>query len=608
MANTISIIVDVATGAALGKINAVKASMASVEGTANKMKAGASTALAGMGGAAVAATAALGGLFVIGQKSIAQASQLEESMNAVNVSYGKNAEAVHKLGQDSVESFGLSEQAFNQAAVTFSSFAENVAGEGGNVVGTLEDLMGRAVDFASVMNMNVNDAMRIFTSTLAGETEAIRRYGIDMSAAAVQEFALAQGMIKNKRELTGAIKMQAQYGLLMQRTEEYAGDFKNTSDSLANSQRRLSGQIENLQAGLGNTLIPIVANVTDGFADAAAAANDFIDTLERIPGIELPDLPDVPGWIKRNVFDNTVFGQMFGLGEQVVRISDNVGDFVGGAAKGFTNWLGVTQEETKGAARQAEEYNGKLMGQLNVAEQATNRQRELSRAIAAGETGLSDAALATDNYSESMAESRDASREAATAADDLRRARQDLANDTLSVLEAEIAFREQVAASQEVLANTKSLDEAATAMIDTVRAAESVAQAQLDLKNQTKETAIGMDTYNQSMLAQAATLDGPLQDAILRHVATQNGIPDEKVTQLLVDANPDNLAQITEMIMLSIAGLETQMEIGGTAIGQRLGDGVQAGIESRSGAVERAAEIMVEKALRAAQVKGGIRS
>lgn len=219
------------------------------------------------------------GTVAIGQfvaDSIRAASDLSESQNAVKVSFGAASEAVARLGQDAATRLGLSQSAFNGIAVQFSAFAETIAGQGGNVSAVIDELSTRGADFASVMNLEVSDALALFQSGLAGETEPLRRYGIDLSAAAVEAYAMANGIGESGRELTEAEKVQARYGSLLEQTNKVAGDFANTSDGLANSQRIANARLEDARASLGNSLLPIMATVTQ------FAADTFVPIIEGI--------------------------------------------------------------------------------------------------------------------------------------------------------------------------------------------------------------------------------------------------------------------------------------------------------------------------------------
>jgi len=89
--------------------------------------------------AAVTAAAGAVGAFI--GKSISEASNLEESLNAVNVAFNEAADGVIKLGESSAKAMGVSQTEFNAAAVRFSAFAERVVGEGGNVAGFIGDIL-----------------------------------------------------------------------------------------------------------------------------------------------------------------------------------------------------------------------------------------------------------------------------------------------------------------------------------------------------------------------------------------------------------------------------------------------------------------------------------
>ena len=237
-----------------------------VAGNLTKFGAGA-VAFAGIAGAALVKTAL-------------SASDLEESVNAVNVTFGDAAAGILKLGEDAAHAVGLSNAEFNGLAVQFSSFATTVAGKGGDVVQTMEDLTGRAADFASVMNLDVAEAARVFQSGLAGETEPLKKFGIDLSAASVSAYAAANGIAEVGAKMTETEKVQARYGLLMEATVKTQGDFANTSDGYANSMRIFKADLANLSAEIGSGVLPALAK----FAQAAIKVTGALSSLNEKSG------------------------------------------------------------------------------------------------------------------------------------------------------------------------------------------------------------------------------------------------------------------------------------------------------------------------------------
>ena len=132
---------------------------------ASKAKIGAAAGMM-MSGVAIAAGAAAVGIFKFGKASAVAASDLGESVNAVKVTFGEAAGGILALGENAAKALGLSSAEFNMLSVRFSGFAKTIAGPGGDVVKTMDDLTKRASDFASVMKIDVADAAALFQSTL----------------------------------------------------------------------------------------------------------------------------------------------------------------------------------------------------------------------------------------------------------------------------------------------------------------------------------------------------------------------------------------------------------------------------------------------------------
>ena len=227
----------------------IKNAQKSLEGISK----GIGTTFKAIGIAAVAAGAAIAKLSA---DSIKAASSLQESTNAVNVAFGDAADSILKIGESSAQSLGLARTEFNQAAVRFSAFAERVVGQGGDVAGFIGDITTRAADFASVFNIEVAEALQVFQSGLSGEAEPLKRFGINLLESEVKAYALRTGLISVGETMTEQQKVQARYGLLMEATNKTAGDFANTSDSLANRQRILQATFEDIQAEVGTAMLP----------------------------------------------------------------------------------------------------------------------------------------------------------------------------------------------------------------------------------------------------------------------------------------------------------------------------------------------------------------
>lgn len=237
--------------------------------------------------------------------SIDQASSLNESINAVSRTYGPFADGILELGENAAESVGLANSEFNQLAVGFGAFVNQIDNGRGQTIGILDDLTTRVADFASVMDLDVPEAAEKFRSGLAGETEPLRKFGIDVSAARVETFAYANGIAEAGEELTENQKVLARYGTIMEQTEKTSGDFAATSDDYANATRIATAQLKDFQATVGGGVLPIlgelvqtgsdVITIFQGIADAVPDFAEGITDAGALVNVALFGLPDLIG-------------------------------------------------------------------------------------------------------------------------------------------------------------------------------------------------------------------------------------------------------------------------------------------------------------------------
>lgn len=224
------------------------------------------TALVGV----AALTAAVGAMAFVGVNS---AADLGESINAINVTLGEGAESFLAFSENAADNLGITQAALNQAVIPMGALLRNAGLEGDALGDQLSGLAERAADVGSVMNKDVNEVLEAFGAAVRGEMEPARALGVSFNDAAVQAKALELGLVGAGEEADEAAKTQARLALIMEQTEQAAGDFANTADSLPNMLRRLRATGEEALQGLGTALIP-------GLQEAGNALLDNLPSLE----------------------------------------------------------------------------------------------------------------------------------------------------------------------------------------------------------------------------------------------------------------------------------------------------------------------------------------
>lgn len=191
--------------------------------------------------------------------SIDAASNLNEAMTKSEAVFGDSAKEIDAWAETASGAFGQSKRQALEAAGTFGNLIQ-AFGIGRDKAAEMSKSMTElASDLASFNNTSVEDAILALRSGLSGETEPLKRYGVAINEVRLKEEALRLGLIKTaKGTLPIAIKTQAAYSLILKDTALAQGDFANTSDGLANTQKTLAAQFEDLQAEIGEALLPIM--------------------------------------------------------------------------------------------------------------------------------------------------------------------------------------------------------------------------------------------------------------------------------------------------------------------------------------------------------------
>jgi hypothetical protein len=136
----------------------------------------------------------------------------------------------------------------------------------------------------------VEDAIQALGSGLRGEAEPLRRFDVLLNDATLRATALKMGLIETDKEaLTPAQKTLASYNEILRQTKLAQGDFTNTSDGLANSQKTLTAVWTDLQREIGTALLPTFQSFVDWMkTDGLAGLTAFIDVLtgKEVTGTE----------------------------------------------------------------------------------------------------------------------------------------------------------------------------------------------------------------------------------------------------------------------------------------------------------------------------------
>ena len=98
----------------------------------------------------------------------------------------------------------------------------------------------------------------------------------------MQQFALANGIIKTKDELKGAAKAQAILAKVISDTTDAQGDMLRTSGSMANILKRVKARIKDSAAAMGQEMLPGLKDLAVAFGEAFDKGSNLNSIFRRI--------------------------------------------------------------------------------------------------------------------------------------------------------------------------------------------------------------------------------------------------------------------------------------------------------------------------------------
>lgn len=213
-------------------------------------------------------------------KLVDAASDAAEQLNVLQTVFKDNQAAVIDWSRTVGKEMGRSEYTFQDSVGKFGAFLTPIFKGGTQDVEQMSKKLSElAVDLASFYNTTDQEAIMRLFSGMSGETEAVRRYGIDISDAALDNFNKSQGDNRTMRALSMKEKAALRYRKILIDTELAQGDAVKTADSWANQLKRAKEELKTLAVFFGKKLLPVATKALkalNGVITSIGETYDFI--------------------------------------------------------------------------------------------------------------------------------------------------------------------------------------------------------------------------------------------------------------------------------------------------------------------------------------------
>lgn len=254
--------------------------------------------------------------------------------NAMGELSGQATELINKM--ESLLGIDPTEAMTNIATIQSLATSFGLASDKAYILS--KNLTQLAYDESSYWNKDTATTFTAIASAISGELEPIRRLGVDLSQARLQQELLALGFNKQVSTLSQADKAVLRYIAIMKQTTNIQGNLAQTISSPANMVRILKSEISQLAKAVGQLLYPAFKAILPVLIAAVDLIKEFVVSLA------------------------SVFGQKIEFTD-FSKTQKDIG--------GVTNAMDDTADATKAAAKAAKDYT---MGfdELNIIDPSQN--------------------------------------------------------------------------------------------------------------------------------------------------------------------------------------------------------------------------------------------
>ena len=216
-------------------------------------------------------------VIALGGASVKLASDFNESLNKVQVSFGDSSKSVEEFADTTLKSFGIARGSALEMSALFGDMGTSLGMTQKDAAEMATTLVGLAGDLASFKNIQIEVAQTAVAGIFTGETESLKKLGIMTTEATLKNSEYFLSLGKSFSELTQLEKIQIRYAEVLRQSNNAVGDFARTNEGFANQMRMLQESMKETGEEIGQKLIPFAQRLINVFNDLLTRLNNLTD-------------------------------------------------------------------------------------------------------------------------------------------------------------------------------------------------------------------------------------------------------------------------------------------------------------------------------------------
>ena len=220
-------------------------------------------------------------------KAIAKYSEYVEDINLFSVAMWNFADKGAELAYRMQELLGVDSGQTMKYMALFQNLTTSFGMAGDKAYILSSNLAQLGYDLASFHNLSIEESFQKLQAAISGELEPIRRLGVDISNARLQQELYNLGINTSINSLSQADKAQLRYIAILKQTSNAQMDMGRTLNSPANMMRVLKSQVEQLARTFGAIFIPALTAILPPIIAFVKLLQTAIGAIAKLFGAQI---------------------------------------------------------------------------------------------------------------------------------------------------------------------------------------------------------------------------------------------------------------------------------------------------------------------------------
>lgn len=216
-----------------------------------------------------------------GVKAFKMASDFEQATGKLEVVFQNSSDGMKRWAEDALSTMNLSKATAIQTAADYGALFQGVGISIEKSAEWSKSLTERVADLSNFYDTTTEETISALNSIVTGTVQPMRRFGITMTEANLQQWAFAHGIRKTVREMSESEKVQLRYQFVMDKTKMAVGTTAREADSAGAQMKKFKEAAAELALKFGDLLLPAIVPIIETINKIITAISHLDDGTKK---------------------------------------------------------------------------------------------------------------------------------------------------------------------------------------------------------------------------------------------------------------------------------------------------------------------------------------